>query len=65
MTYGTLADIVIAMKYCSDEVFDRVLCYPPAECLLHALLELLELATATSQFPVAIAKSAIRLRSPS
>ncbi|HZL66803.1 MAG TPA: hypothetical protein VFC29_05665 [Candidatus Limnocylindrales bacterium] len=30
MTYGTLADIVTAMKYYSDEDFDRVLCDPPA-----------------------------------
>jgi hypothetical protein len=30
MTYGTLRDIVIAMRYYSDEDFDRVLTDPPA-----------------------------------
>ena len=30
MTYGTLADIVTAMKFYSDGDFDRVLCNPPA-----------------------------------
>ena len=29
MTYGTLADIVTAMKFYSDDDFDRVLCDPP------------------------------------
>lgn len=29
MTYGTLRDIVIAMKYYSDEDFDGVLADPP------------------------------------
>jgi len=30
MTYGTLRDIVIAMRYYSDEDFDRVLTDPPS-----------------------------------
>jgi hypothetical protein len=30
MTYGTLEDIVTAMKYYSDDDFDRVLKDPPA-----------------------------------
>ena len=30
MTYGTLADIVTAMKFYSDDDFDRVLREPPA-----------------------------------
>ncbi len=30
MTFGTLADIVITMKYYSDEDLDRVLTDPPA-----------------------------------
>jgi hypothetical protein len=30
MTYGTLRDIVIAMKFYSDEDFDRVLADPPS-----------------------------------
>jgi len=30
MTYGTLADIVTAMKFYSDDDFDRVLRNPPA-----------------------------------
>jgi len=30
MTYGTLKDLVVAMKYYTDEDFDRVLADPPS-----------------------------------